>query len=396
MFRRLAIIFIFIGIGSYASHYIYQATVAQQGQAVQCTASPIINEVKKAPTPQTVSITLTAAGDCLMHNTQIWSGLQADGSYRFDSFFPEVKDLIAEGDYSSINFEAAMAGHESAYTGYPLFNSPDAMAQTLKEAGFDLVVTANNHCLDRGAEGAIRTLGVLQQAGLDTLGTYQSEKDRHTYLIKEIKGVKVAYLAYTYGTNGIPLPNEYSFLINFLDEEKIIADIKEIRPQVDILVLVLHWGLEYHPQPSDLQKKQAYSFLEAGADVILGSHPHVIQTMERVKMGDKDKFVIYSMGNFISHQIGQERNSGIVLKMQFSKDFTAGTTILDKVSYTPTFSHSYQEAGKMKFRVIPVEKTIEKIEKGEERILNKNHLPLLESVLTATRKQLGEGFSREE
>ncbi|MDD2510973.1 MAG: CapA family protein, partial [Syntrophomonas sp.] len=327
-----------------------------------------------------------------MHNTQIWSGLQADGSYCFDSFFPEVRDLIMEGDYSSINFEAAMAGPDSAYTGYPLFNSPDAMAQTLQEAGFDLVVTANNHSLDRGVEGAIRTLEVLRQAGLDTLGTYKNEKDSHTYLIKDIKGIKVAYLAYTYGTNGIPLPDKYSFLVNFLDENKILADIKVLRPQVDVLVLVLHWGLEYNPRPTDIQNRQAYSFLEAGADLILGSHPHVIQTMENVKIENKDKFVIYSMGNFISHQIGQERNSGIVLKAKFTKDFSSGITLLDEVSYTPTFSHSYQEAGKTKFRVVPVEKTIDRIEEGKETILNKNHLPLLQSVLASTRSQLGEGF----
>jgi poly-gamma-glutamate synthesis protein (capsule biosynthesis protein) len=393
MLRRFAIVFIFISLGSLASYYIYQATIGQQEPAEQCTASPV-SKIKNTPTPKKATITLTAAGDCLMHNTQIWSGLQADGSYCFDSFFPEVRELIMEGDYSSINFEAAMAGPDSAYTGYPLFNSPDAMAQTLKEAGFDLVATANNHCLDRGVKGAIRTLKVLEQAGLDTLGTYKSEEDSHTYLIKDIKGVKVAYLAYTYGTNGIPLPDEYSFLINFLDEKEILADIKAVRPQVDVLVLVLHWGLEYNPRPSDMQKRQAYSFLEAGADVILGSHPHVIQTMEKIRIAEKDKFVIYSMGNFISHQIGQERNSGIVLKMKFTKDFSSGNTLLDEVSYTPTFSHSYQEAGKMKFRVVPVEKTIEKIEKGEERILSKNHLPLLQAVLASTRSQLGEGFSR--
>lgn len=388
MLRRILIITVLITIGITASWNLYGYT-----QPDNLPAQPL---AVKLPDVQAHSetITLTAAGDCLMHNTQISSGLQADGSYDFSDFFPEVKELIAEGDYSSTNFEAAMAGPESGYTGYPLFNSPDAAADAFKKAGFDLVVSANNHCLDRGARGALRTLDVLRRAGLDTVGTYKSEKESNAYLIKDIKGVKVAYLAYTYGTNGIPVAPRYSFLVNFMDKDEILADIKSLRKKVDIIVLVLHWGLEYNPQPSPEQKIQAKEYLEAGADVILGSHPHVIQTMEVMKVQGKDKFVIYSMGNFISHQIGQERNSGIVLKMKFTKDFAGQKTILDSVSYTPTFSHSYRENGRLKFRVVPVEASIEKIKAGQEPYMSRDYLPVLNSVLAATRSQLGEAFSR--
>ncbi|MBC7074477.1 MAG: CapA family protein [Syntrophomonadaceae bacterium] len=339
-------------------------------------------------------ITLTAAGDCLMHNTQIWSGLMGDGSYCFDTFFSEVKYLVEEGDYSLINFEAPMAGPDSGYTGYPLFNSPDAIVQAFKDAGFDLVVTANNHALDRGYQGAIRTLEVLHAAGLDTVGTYKSEQDSRTFLIKDIKGVKIGFLAYSYGTNGIPVPDEHAYLFNFLDRDKILTDIKKLRSQVDILVLILHWGVEYSSKPTAEQEIMAREFLQAGADVILGGHPHVIQTMEAIKIGEKNKFVIYSMGNFISHQRGRERNSGIVLKIKFSKDFSKGDTFLEEVSYTPTYSHSYYENGKMKFRVIPVEQTIRKIKQGKERYLGSEHLPLLQAVLDHTSAQLGPFFRR--
>ena len=342
-----------------------------------------------------VTITLTAAGDCLMHNTQIWSGLQQDGSYSFPTFFADVEDLIRQGDYSSTNFEAPMAGAAAGYSGYPLFNSPDAAAQAFKDAGFDLIITANNHILDKGYDGAVRTMRVLHEQGLDTAGTYLSAEDREKFLIKDIRGVKVGYLAYSYSTNGIPVPAEHPYFFNYLDKDLILTDIEALRSEADVVVLVLHWGVEYSPKPTEEQKELAREFLAAGADIILGSHPHVIQTMEKIRIAKKDKFVIYSMGNFISHQIGQERNSGIVLKLKFTKDFSSGNTLLDEVSYTPTFSHSYQEAGKMKFRVVPVENTIEKIEKGEERILSKNHLPLLQAVLASTKSQLGEGFSRE-
>lgn len=391
MFKRAGLVVLLVCLGCLASITIYQEMQAESGKKTE-SKDAVSGEVKKAP--RIVGITLTAAGDCLMHNTQIKSGLQADGTYRYDHFFAEVKELINEGDYSSIDFEAALAGPESGYTGYPTFNSPDAIATAFKEAGFDLVITANNHSLDRGYHGAMRTLDVLQGAGLDTAGTYRNEEEARSFLIKDIKGIKVAYIAYSYGTNGIPVPKEHPEFFNFLDRGKIEADIKALRPQADVIILVLHWGLEYTPRPTQEQVVMAREFLEAGADVILGSHPHVIQTMEVVKVGGKDKFVVYSMGNFISAQHGKERNSGIVLKMKFSKNMENGQTLLDEVSYTPTFSHPYNDDGKLKYRVIPVEAGIEKINQGRDPYLSRGDLPVLQAVLESTRSQLGETYYR--
>lgn len=392
VFKRFSIITLLILLGIYASINLYEYT--HSNTMLPVTKPDNKSSINAALAPEKEIITLTAAGDCLMHNTQIWSGLQDDGTYAFPSFFAPVKDLISEGDYSSVNFETPMAGPDSGYTGYPLFNSPDAIADDIRAAGFDLVITANNHALDRGCQGAIRTLEVLHNAGLDTVGTYENETASHSFLIKDIRGVKVGYLAYSYGTNGLPVPSEHAYLFNFLDKKKILADMQELRPQVDILVLVLHWGVEYHPQPTKEQRAMSVEFLESGADVILGSHPHVIQPMEVIKINGKDKFVIYSMGNFISHQIGQERNSGIVLKIKFTKHFDSGETFLETVSYTPTFSHSYYENGKKQFRVVPVENTIEKIEAGTEPYMSKADLPVLKAVLKSTRSQLGETFQR--
>ncbi len=335
------------------------------------------------------TITLTAAGDCLMHNTQIWSGVQQDGSYSFPTFFADIEYLIKQGDYSSTNFEAPMAGADAGYSGYPIFNSPDAAAEAFANAGFDLIITANNHILDKGFDGALRTMQVLHDSDLDTVGTYLSAEDKQQFLIKDIRNVKVGYLAYSYSTNGMPVPPEHPYFFNFLDPEQILADIEALRPQVDVLVLVLHWGVEYSPQPTNEQKDLARQFLTAGADIILGSHPHVIQSMEVLKINDKDKFVIYSMGNFISHQKGLERNSGIVLKLKLTKDFDSGKTILSEVSYTPTYSHFYEANGKLNFRVVPVEKTIKKIKDGQEPFLTSEQLDDLEAVLLQTQSQLG-------
>lgn len=338
-------------------------------------------------------LTITAAGDCLMHNTQIWSG-QEGNAYDYNHFFRDIKPYLEEGQLTSTCFEAPMAGAQAVYAGYPQFNSPDEMADAFKYAGFDIIATANNHCLDRGINGALRTLDVLEKRGLDALGTYASAEASRKHLIKEANGIKVGYLGYTYGTNGIPVPERYAYVVNFIDANKILADIKALRPQVDIIVLVLHWGVEYTRTPTPEQKLLARQFLESGADVILGSHPHVIQTMEVIPVAGQQKFVIYGMGNFISHQKGPERNSGIVLKIVFSKDRRTNQTQIDSVSYTPTFSHSYQENSKTRFRVIAVEETINRIQQGRESILSQADIPLLQSVLDDTRKRLGPSWQR--
>lgn len=346
------------------------------------------------PPPRLETVTLVAAGDILMHNTQIWSGQQPDGTYHFD-FFGPVKELLQEGDYTSTNLEAAMAGPATGYTGYPSFNSPDAIADTLKDAGFDLVVTANNHILDRGYKGALRTLDVLNQAGLDTVGAYKSQLDADQFLIKSINGINIGYLAYTYGTNGIPIPEKHPYLVNLMNTEKILSDIKALRAQVDVLILVAHWGVEYRHEPTSEQKELARQFLNAGVDIILGSHPHVIEPMEIVNIDGKDKLVIYSMGNFVGHQRGPERNSGVILKFKVVKNLDSKESYLDEVTYTPTYSHSYQENGKLMFRVVPVEDTIALIKEGKDPYLKASDLPTLEEVLKQTRGLLGEEFRSE-
>ncbi len=333
------------------------------------------------------TITLTATGDILMHNTVIASGKQGD-SYNYDHLFAPIKQLIEEGDYSSVNLESAIAGPGTDYTGYPVFNSPDSIANALKNSGFDLAVTASNHTLDRGYQGALRTLDVLRQAGLDTTGTFKTPNEKRSFLIKDIRGVKVGYLAYSYDTNGIPLPQDKPYFYNLLDRDKIISDISALRPNVDLLVLVLHWGVEYSPYPTEQQRKLATEFFQKGADVILGSHPHVIQPMETMQINGKDKFVIYSMGNSMGNQNGVERNSGVILKLQFTKDFNQGETNLSGVSYTPIFMHPYYINGRQMFRTVPIEATIKAIQAGKDPYLGPDSIPLLNEVLAATRKQL--------
>lgn len=333
------------------------------------------------------TISLVATGDILMHNTVIAAGKQGD-DYNFDLLFAPVKHLIEEGDYASVNLESALAGPASGYTGYPVFNSPDSIANSLKNAGFDLAVTASNHIMDRGFPGALRTMDVLRQAGLDTTGTFKTPQEKQTFLIKNIRGVKVGYLAYSYGTNGIPVPTDKPYFYNYLDRDKVITDITTLRPNVDLLVLILHWGVEYSPYPTEQQRKLATEFMKKGADVILGSHPHVIQPMEIMKIDGKDKFVIYSMGNSMGNQIGVERNSGVILNLRFTKTLPQGETNLTGVTYTPTYIHPYYINSRQMFRVIPIGETMNAIQTGKDPYLGKDSLPLLQQVLDATNKTL--------
>lgn len=342
---------------------------------------------QKTVVADAATINLVATGDILMHNTVIASGLQG-GDYNFDHLYSPIKHLIEAGDYASVNLECALAGPASGYTGYPLFNSPDAIAPALKKSGFDLVVTANNHILDRGFQGALRTMDTLRNAGLDTTGTFKTQQERQKPLIKDLHGVKVGYLAYSYSTNGIPVPADKPYFYNFLDKQQILSDITELRPQVDLVVLLLHWGVEYSPLPTASQRQMARGLFTTGADVILGSHPHVIQPMEVMQINGQDKFVIYSMGNSMGNQNGVERNSGVVLNLQFSKHLTEGKTVLSGVNYTPTYIHPYYIGKKRTFRVVPIEDTIAAIKAGTEPILGPESIPELEKVLTATNQTL--------
>ena len=360
-----------------------------------CTLFIVISQpkIKETKTHQqsvksSETISILATGDILMHNTVIAAGF-ADEQYQYESMFAPIKDIISSADYAMINLEAALAGPDTGYTGYPLFNAPDNVANALHDSGFDLVTNANNHILDRGYTGAMRTLDILRQNELDTIGINKSQQEKDQMLIKEIRGVKVGFLAYGYDTNGIPLPADKPFFYNLLNEENILKDITAMRPKVDILVLSLHWGVEYSPFPTEIQSDLARKFFAQGADVILGGHPHVLQPAEIMTINGNKKFIVYSMGNCLGDQNGVERNSGVIVKLTFKKDLLSGKTELQSFDYTPTFSNSYMDKGKENFRIIPVPETIKRIKAGQDPYLHADSLPLLEEIMQDCNEKMG-------
>lgn len=265
----------------------------------------------------TTKVTLLFTGDIMGHDSQIAAAYDpATGSYDYTSCFQFIKPYIESADVAIGNLELTLAG--PPYKGYPQFSSPDVLAATLKDVGFDVLVTANNHSVDRGKKGIERTITTLDSIGIPHTGTFVGETDRlNNYpFIFEKNGFTMALLNYTYGTNGIPVPSPV--IVNLIDTVQIGKDLaraKELYP--DVIITFLHWGIEYERLPRKEQINVANFCFKHGADLVIGSHPHVIQPMEWKK--NEDQFVVYSLGNFVSGQRKQYTDGGTMAYVGLQK-----------------------------------------------------------------------------
>ncbi|MDQ0063357.1 CapA family protein [Paenibacillus harenae] len=316
-----------------------------------------------------VTIQLAAVGDIMFHNSQLESARNDSGSYDFKPVFEEVKPIIGGADVAIANFETTTAGKDKyAYSGYPRFNSPDEAVDALQAAGFDVLTTANNHSLDTGKSGIIRTLDTIRNRGIDTVGTYANQTESRV-LMKEVKGIRLAFLSYTEHVNGLEsmlTADELDAMINVADEQKMKEDIAYAKAQgADLVVASVHWGNEYEREPSSSQEGLARMLADSGVDIILGSHPHVIQRSEWLDANGeaKDKtFVIYSMGNFISNQRAETLDNaytedGVIVRFEIRKDMATNETTISKVDYVPTWVYRDKEPGGQAYtyRVLPAE-----------------------------------------
>ncbi|MBD1372918.1 CapA family protein [Hazenella sp. IB182357] len=305
------------------------------------------------PPPPPKKVRITAFGDVMMHTPQIRAGKQAEGQYQFDSFFQEVKPILSSADVTIGNFETVLAGSQKGYHGYPLFNAPDALADSLHHAGVDLVSTANNHALDQGTNGLIRTYQTLTQKQLLPVGTAPTSAERKPTFVEK-NGVKMAFLAYTQSTNGLPIPTDKPYLVNKIDFNQIEQDIQTVRTEgVDAIFVSLHFGDEYLRQPNKYQEDTAMKILDLGADVILGSHPHVVQPIKEVEVNGKKKLIVYSMGNFISNQTKTYTDEGIIVMIDLLKEHDE--TKIEAVSYLPTYVHQFYQNGKKNYVILPLD-----------------------------------------
>ena len=266
--------------------------------------------------PEEHHLSLLIAGDLMQHAGQIKAALQSDGTYNYDECFASVKDEIERADVAIGNFEVTLGG--KPYTGYPQFRAPDEYLQACIDAGFDILLTANNHCLDSRRKGLERTIAMMDSLGVPHLGTYINKEVREeTYpFLLEKNGLRVVLLNFTYGTNGIAL--EAPNVVNMMDTTEIRRDIEKAKAMdPDVIIAMPHWGIEYQQLPSAQQRQMADWLIRNGVDHVIGGHPHVAQPLEL--SADSLHLIAWSMGNVISNMTKANTYGGYMVKMEFTK-----------------------------------------------------------------------------
>ena len=305
----------------------------------------------EAQEPDSV-LTLLFTGDIMGHDAQIEAALDdSTGIYLYDSVFKHIAPLIGGVDVAIGNLEVTLGG--APYKGYPAFSSPDALAEACRNAGFDILVTANNHSADRGSKGIIRTIRVLDSLGIRHTGTWVSSEARDTLspLMINHDSMRVALLNYTYGTNGIVVPPPA--IVSYIDTVRAATDIERaLTSGADMTVIFIHWGIEYDSLPSAQQRQTATALQKSGADVIMGSHPHVLQPMiaERDSIGVMNP-VVWSMGNFVSNQRTRRRDGGVMIRLDIIA--RGDSIVINDAGYVLTWVHTPVENGKKKFYILP-------------------------------------------
>ena len=256
-------------------------------------------EPEEEPVPEDININMSIIGDIMCHDSQYKDAyVSSTKSYDFSYVFTDIKKYVQTADIAVGNLETTFAGKERGYSSYPMFNTPEQLAYNLKDLGLDVISTANNHSLDKGYKGLVSTLDFLDDAGISHTGTYRTEEEQNQIVIKNVKGITMAFLSFTYGTNGIPVPSGKDYCVNLIDEDLILDQIKLAKEHnPDMICVFMHWGVEYETKQRSTQEKLANLLFENGVDVIFGGHPHVLQPYEKreIKLEDgttKDGFVI--------------------------------------------------------------------------------------------------------
>lgn len=358
-------------------------------------------EIKEPEIKPNVTVNIKATGDIMFHPSQLDGAYDpATKTYDFHNSFKAVKDIFNEADLAIANFEGTTAGNEVyAFQGYPLFNAPDEVLDAIKEAGFDILSTANNHSLDTRKAGIIRTIQEINKRNMDTIGTYV-EKPETRVLIKDVKGIKLAFLSYTEMVNGLESvlsPADLDAMINIINETKMSEDIAYAKSQnADVIIAYLHWGDEYSRVQAQRQEILADKLFTEGVDIILGSHPHVIQPAQKLEYEGKTKFVAYSMGNFLSNQrietlvpyglseeVSKYTEDGVIVDINIEKNGETGEVSVKDISYIPLWVYKgTTKDGGTEHVVYPIMKYIENSE------LNENAKIRMQRSLTDTSKQM--------
>ena len=312
----------------------------------------LLSLITLVPTSDTATIVF--AGDAMQHQRQLDSSRKSNGAYDYSGYCDSITDYVSSADYAVINLETPIA--KSKHSGYPNFNAPTEFVEELAKTGFDMFLTANNHALDRGDKGLRQTIDRLDTLKLDHLGTYHNPKHRKECLpiIRDIRSFKIGFLNYTYGTNGIsPTSNA---VVDYINRAKIAADIKATREAgAELICVCIHWGEEHKLLPNNAQKSLADYLINQGADIIIGSHPHVIQPIELKTNPNtgRNTLLVYSLGNFVSNMTQANTRGGLMVRATLSRDEN-GVAYVALADYRLIFTlHPNGKADN--YKVIPID-----------------------------------------
>ena len=388
----ILLVIIFVGI--------YALLTKISGDDVVETSAPLAeSDIPETPIIEDKHISMSVIGDIMCHNSQYTDAYVASSdTYDFSYVFEDIKQYIGPADIAIGNIETTFAGKERGYSNYPTFNSPEQLATNLKDLGIDVLCTANNHSLDKGYSGLTSTLKFLDDAGISHMGTYDSAESQNEILIKDVNGIKIAFLAYTYGTNGIPVPKNNPYCINLIDKDLILKHLELAKEQEpDLICVNMHWGLEYKTKQNSEQEELADFLFTNGVDIILGSHPHVLQPMEKktITLEDgstKDCFVIYSLGNFISGQNQDNTRNSVILNIECTKSGETNKTTIDSVSYVPIYMYKSSSGKTKRYKVLDIEKSIEDYENGTNQSIGQKTYSTLKTELNKIKTTMGENI----
>ena len=375
----LTITFIIIGFVATGSIYILLTKAKTEPQTIKITpplpTPPIINKTEA---------TIISVGDIFLHQSNLDSALEPDKkTYNFDDSFSPVVNYFQEADLSTA-WLGGVISTKGPYKGYPLFRSPVELVETLKNIGLD-VVFRTNHTMDDGIKGLETTTKILEENNINQIAGYATEEASQNTFIYQKDDLKIAFLGYIYGMNGLPIPKPW--MINLIDLEKIKNDVEKAKEKSDFIVVALHFGTEYERYPNKWQKDIVQKIADFGADMIIGSHPHVLQTTEMITTTDGRKvFVAYGLGNFFCGQRKHYTDSGMILKYTIEKE--GQETKLKEAKYIPTWVAKYIENGKYKFKILPSKEYLKLYEEGKANFLSLENYKHLQTTYKETLEHL--------
>lgn len=318
---------------------LFIVACSSENKAEEVEKKPVVKEeVEKVEEVTEKEITVSAIGDMLIHST-VYKDAKTDDGYDFYPMLADVAPYLSESTLTFANQETMIGGVEHGLSSYPSFNSPKEVGDALKEVGVDVVSIANNHTLDRGEAVIQSSIEHWNDIGMTYVGAYKDHEDKEDIRAIDTKeGISVAFLAYTYGTNGIPVPEGKDYLVNLIDKENIKNEIDHAKEVADVILLSLHFGLEYEDYPSDEQKDLAQFAADQGVHALIGHHPHVLQPIEWIEGKDgNETLVIYSLGNFLSGQDELPRQIGGMVNFTIKQTVADNSIEITSPKFLPTF-----------------------------------------------------------